>query len=158
MEKEIRKKRLSIDRYTNTKRKKRNIETADAGRPVRVRLRRYIERVFRKMGYALIGLLFRQRKFKGHVPLGSIQSVLIFPYGDAIGDLIAALPIARAIKRRHPACRIGIITSERNESLIAQDTDIDRQYLFTGRKDLKRIGNLLRARREKYDLIINCHF
>lgn len=158
MAKEMPTARRRIDRYTDKTRKRPNLETADVERSTKIRLRRIMDKILRKTGYALLGLLFRRNSIQGRVPLSSVNSILIIPYGDAIGDLIVALPLARAIKRRDPACRIGVVTSERNESLIANDADIDAQYLFGGRKDLKNIRNLLRARRDRYDLVVNCHF
>ena len=72
--------------------------------------------------------------------------------------MIVALPIARAVKRRNPSCRIGIITSDRNSTLLRCDSDIDEQYVFQDRRDLKHYPSIWRARKAKYDVVINMHF
>ncbi len=112
----------------------------------------------RRLLYGLLRLFIRNKPFKGTLPIAKLSSVLIIPYGDAIGDMIVASPIWRAVKRQNPNCRIGVFTSVRNESLLRADPDVDALYRFEGRRDFDHRSELRRARKEGFDLVLNVHF
>jgi len=109
------------------------------------------------MIYAFLRIIFHNKPLEKKIDLREMRSILIVPYGDAIGDLIAATPIWHAIKRRASHCRIGVITSPRNESLVRGDPDIDETYNFSGRQNFKQWRELLRARKARYDVLLNIH-
>ena len=122
------------------------------------RARRSVDAVLRRLLYGLLRLLFRPASFEGPIDVMALESLLIMPYGDALGDLVVASPVWRAIKRRNPACRIGVIVSGRNAGIVAEDPDIDDRYFIEGRLGTKHLGELRRARRAGYQVALNLHF
>jgi ADP-heptose:LPS heptosyltransferase len=149
-------KKQKIDKYTKKTRRKR-----EGGVPVPFfvhRLRNGIEGANRRFWYAVLRMLLRNEPLKAKIPIDQLKSLLIIPYGSAIGDLIVSLAVARVIKRRNPGCKVGIITSHRNDSILRCDPDFDEQYQFIGRSDKDNYKNLRRARQEKYQVVLNMHF
>ena len=65
------------------------------------RARRSVDAVLRRLLYGLLRLLFRPASFEGPIDVMALESLLIMPYGDALGDLVVASPVWRAIKRCH---------------------------------------------------------
>jgi ADP-heptose:LPS heptosyltransferase len=149
-------KEKKIAKYTRATRRvgRMDIVTDSAA----VRFRKGVEGGVRRILYMLLRLFIRNEPLQSKIDIQDLDSLLVIPYGDAIGDMIAATPIWRAVKRRNPGCRVGVITSIRNESLITQDTDVDNQYLFNGRRDFGNISELRKARSDKYQVILNLHF
>lgn len=123
-----------------------------------MRLWENLESLNRKLSYGLLNFLIRNPPLTSKIDVRSLESILVVPYGDAIGDLIVATPIWRIIKKYNPSCRVGVIASYRNATLVQADPDIDKHYFFTGRKDLKHFSELKRARKDKYQVILNLHF
>lgn len=121
-------------------------------------MRKSVESLVRRGLYGAIRLLLRNAPLSRKLKQSELRSLLIIPYGDAIGDLIVASPLWRAVKRRVPNCKIGVFSSTRNESLLRADPDVDEQYHFAGRADLRNWRDLLRARRDQYQVILNLHF
>jgi ADP-heptose:LPS heptosyltransferase len=145
-----------IDKYTRKTRRQR-----EGGVPIPHalhRLRNGIEGANRKLWYGLLRLLLRNEPVTRKIPVEELKSLLIIPYGEAIGDLVVSLNAARVVKKRNPQCKIGIITSHRNDSILRCDPDFDAQYEFTGRSDRANYRNLRRARKEKYQVVLNLHF
>jgi ADP-heptose:LPS heptosyltransferase len=145
-----------IDKYTRKTRRQR-----EGGVPIPHalhRLRNGIEGANRKLWYGLLRLLLRNEPVTKKIPVEELRSLLIIPYGEAIGDLVVSLAAARVVKKRNPDCKIGIITSHRNDSILRCDPDFDAQYEFTGRSDRANYKNLRRARKEKYQVVLNLHF
>jgi ADP-heptose:LPS heptosyltransferase len=144
-----------IDSYTRrTRTQKERIDQESIGR----RSARLVDAAMRRLLYSLLKQVLKVKPTDQKIPVDQLTSLLIIPYGDAIGDLIVALPVARAIKRRNPECKIGIFVSERNRSLLQCEDSIDEQYIFGGRHDWKRFSELSRARKEKYQVVLNLHF
>ncbi len=94
---------------------------------------------------------------------------------SSLGDIIHTLPVAHALKRCFPGCRIGWIVQRAFADLLRQDDAVDRVYPITipstsdpqaGRlaylrafsatldtlRDLRRL-----FRREPYDLVLDLH-
>lgn len=149
-------KKQKIDKYTRKTRRQR-----EGGVPVPFlihRLRNGIEGANRRFWYGLLRMILRNEPFEKKIPIDQLRSILIIPYGSAIGDLLVSLAVARVVKRRNPECKIGIITSHRNDSILRCDPDFHAQYQFTGRSDKENYKNLRRARLEKYQVVLNLHF
>lgn len=146
-----------VDEYT---RKIRDEKRDLLGQPLpfSLKVKRAIEGIVRRSLYGLLRTLFSNKPLSARIPVAELRSILIIPYGDAIGDLIVALPVARAIKARNPQCKVGMFVSERNRSLLSGDEEIDEQYLFAGRRDLQNRSELRRARRGGYEVVLNLHF
>jgi heptosyltransferase-3 len=144
-----------VDAYTRRTRRSRN---RDNYRPSLVKkIQRAVETGVRKILYTILSLGLRNTPLKQRLRIETLRSLLIIPYGDAIGDLVVASGIWRAIKRRNPECRVGVITSERNESLLTGDADVDMTFPFSGRADTRNYRNLRKARNERFDVILNIH-
>ncbi len=146
----------STERYTSKTRKSGRMDVINDS--ALSRARKSLEGIIRSASYGLLKAFFHNHPFTGKIDCSSLRSLLVIPYGDAIGDLIAATPIWRAVKQRNPECRIGVITSERNESLLRADRDVNAHYRFAHRRDLGNRSELKRARRDKYEVILNLHF
>jgi ADP-heptose:LPS heptosyltransferase len=114
--------------------------------------------IIRRIPLALLGMLVRNPAPKSKIPIQELRSLLVIGYGDGIGDLVLATALYRAVKRRNPNCRIGLITSERNGSIVAADPDVDDRYLFVGRSDFGHFSELARARAVHYQVLLNVHF
>ncbi len=145
-----------IDKYTRKTRRKR-----EGGVQVPHflhKLRNGIEGANRKLWYGILRVMLRNEPLQKKIAVEELKSLLIIPYGEAIGDLIVSLSAARVIKRRNPNCKIGIITSHRNDSILRCDPDFDAMYEFTGRSDRGNFKHLRRARKEKYQVVLNLHF
>jgi ADP-heptose:LPS heptosyltransferase len=145
-----------IARYTAHTRKRGGAEMLPPSRWSRFQLE--VESLSKKLIYGVLGSLFRDPPLTAKIPIQELDNLLIFPYGDSIGDLIVTEPIWRAIKSRNPNCRIGVVTSIRNEGLLAGDSRVDVCYHFNGRSDLKHLSELRQMRKGKYQLILNLHF
>ncbi len=116
-----------------------------------------LEQVFRNyFTYPFLRLFLRNKPFEGTIDLDSIRSVLILRY-DKIGDMIVTKPILRALKRRHPNLIIGVVTSPVNAEIIANDDWVDHRYVLKS-NPVYLAKELLRARKEKYDVVLNFVF
>jgi ADP-heptose:LPS heptosyltransferase len=150
------KSRNAIDRYTARTRKSGRMDVVDDG--AFYQARKAMDGIIRQTSYGVLKAFFHNRPFVGKLNGCKVPSLLVIPYGDAIGDLIAATPIWRAVKRRNPDCRIGVITSERNESLLQADKDVNAHYRFANRRDFSNLSELKRARKDDYEIVLNLHF
>ena len=146
----------STEQYTIKTRKSGRMDVID--NDALSRMRKAAEGLIRPVLYRLLKAFFHNRPFKGTIDCNTIRSLLVIPYGDAIGDLIAATSIWRAVKQRNPECRIGVITSGRNESLLRADPDVNATYRFAQRRYLGNRLELNRARQDGYDVVLNLHF
>jgi heptosyltransferase-1 len=68
------------------------------------------------------------------------RSVLIIK-PSALGDVVTALPVLRALKRTHPSARASWLVSTRCAALIAHDSQLDEAVLF----DRRRLGRAWRS-------------
>src|SRR4051812_42801326 len=109
-------KQAEVDRYT--------LETRAEGErifdvpPLKDRLAVAFETINRNFWYKLFRRTFNNPPPTKKIPIKDLESILIVPYGDAVGDMIIALPLIDAIKKRNPKTKIGVVTSARNESLL----------------------------------------
>ncbi len=145
-----------VDDYTLKTRKKTEVQAGKL--QLGLRIRQAVEGANRKFWYGLFRKWFNNPTSFDRIPIADLKSICLIPYGDAIGDLIVALPICRAIKRRNRACKIGIIVSHRNEALLRCDPDIDEKYLFRDRLDVTHYSEIVRARKEKYQIVLVMRF
>ncbi len=114
--------------------------------------------IIRRIPLALLGMLVRNPVPKSKIPIQELRSLLVIGYGDGVGDLVLATALYRAVKSRNPICLIGLMTSERNDSIVAADPDVDDRYLFVGRSDFHHFSELARARAAHYQVLLNVHF
>ena len=145
--------RLYVDRYTVRERKGK--ERPGQQTPLGLRLRRAVEGVNRRFWYRLFNRIFDNQPANDRIPIEELRSIFILPIGDAVGDMVVALPLYHAIKRRNPQCRVGTIVSSRNKTLLRCDSAVDRAYMFRNKDDIRHYPELLRARRDGYDVVIS---
>ncbi len=117
----------------------------------------FLQNWTRRSLYSLLRIFFRNDRVQSKLHQSEVKSIIIIPLGDAIGDLILATAVWRVIKSRIPNCKVGVITSPRNASLLISDPDVNATYTFAGRRDLGHISELLRARRDDYQIVLNLH-
>jgi ADP-heptose:LPS heptosyltransferase len=123
-------------------------------------LRRAIRKVEQRIKFLLaspLGLLLTPKRARTPLPLSEVSSILILRY-DALGDAVLTTPVWRWLKQHAPHVRIGVAASVRNRSLLAADPDIDEVYVFSRTISLRLIRELFRARKSKWDVVINPFF
>jgi ADP-heptose:LPS heptosyltransferase len=144
-----------IDEYTLTMR--RHKERPGENIPLGLRMRRAIEGANRRAWYFAFSHLFNSEPVHRRIPIEKIESIFVIPIGDAIGDMVVALPLFHAIKRYNPSCRVGTLISPRNRGLLLYDSNVDRKYLFRDKDDVLHYPQLFRARNDGYQIVINMH-
>ena len=89
-----------IDSYTLAMRQAQDL--IGPKRPLRTRIKMRIEGLNRRLWYVLIRAMTNNPPPKRRIPISEVRGVFIIPFGDAIGDLVVASAVYRAIKRRNP--------------------------------------------------------
>jgi ADP-heptose:LPS heptosyltransferase len=145
--------KLYVDRYTVRERKVK--EQPGQQPPLGQRIRRTVEGVNRRFWYRLFDRIFDNHPATERIPIDKLRSIFILPIGDAVGDMVVALPLYHAIKRHNPHCRIGTIVSSRNKTLIRCDSAVDRTYMFRNKDDVRHYPELFSARRDGYDVVVS---
>ncbi|MBI2619752.1 MAG: glycosyltransferase family 9 protein [Ignavibacteriales bacterium] len=106
--------------------------------------------------YPFLRLLFHNPPRPEPVDLRKIKKVLILRY-DRIGDIIVTTPIFRALKSAAPDLVLGVLASPSNSELIRYDRHVDRLHVLHS-SWLKLAKELLAARKEGYDVVLNFIF
>lgn len=91
------------------------------------------------------------------LPVQDVKSVLILRY-DALGDAILSTPVWRAIKASNPNIHVGVAGSRRNIALLEWDNTVDSTYQFSRGFTPTLIRDLWKARKIKWDIVINLYF
>lgn len=73
----------------------------------------------------LVIRLFANKKKNQDFDFKNVQSILIRPIGDAVGDAVAHINYARQLKKAYPNCRIGMFTTDRNRDVFKCCEEID---------------------------------
>lgn len=115
---------------------------------------RRVEHLSKRLSFGVVGSIFRPPNVVAPLSLDDINSVLILRY-DALGDLVLTTPILRILKSRKPTLTIGIAGSKKNLDLIRADPDVDHTYTFIQKSSEGMWAEIKRARKVKWDLIIN---
>lgn len=74
----------------------------------------------------LIISLFGKRVASNETKLNEIESVLLKPIGDAIGDAIVHIAHLAQIKQAFPNVKTAVLVTERNKQLFAQADSVDQ--------------------------------
>lgn len=109
----------------------------------------------RRATFKALGNNLDQEAPRGKIDGERVRRIMIFRY-DAVGDYIVSTSLIRWLRAALPHAPIDIISSHRNESLIAADPLIDRSYPLHPTRTLAHplLLNLLRnARGREYDLL-----
>lgn len=116
-----------------------------------------IELAFRNIiAYPFLRLVFRNPVTTLPLELSRVRKLLILRY-DRLGDMIVTTPIFRNLKRLHPNVHIGVFTSPANAELIRNNPNVDSIYILHSNW-LKLWGEIVRARRDGYDVVLNFIF
>ncbi len=119
-----------------------------------------VRRLERKIKFLIsnpLGAMLRPRRTKTPLSLSEVTSVLIFRY-DALGDAVLTTPVWRTIKKYAPHIKVGVAGSLRNQQLLRADPDIDEVYLFSREPSLLTLKELFRARKTRWDVVMNLVF
>jgi ADP-heptose:LPS heptosyltransferase len=116
-----------------------------------------IEIVFRHVFvYPFFNLILRNKIRNEVIKLKTIHKLLILR-DDGIGDMIVSTPIFRKLKETHPNMQLDVFASLRNADIIKHNPFVDK--IFLAHKNIWALGKeLLRARAEHYDVVINFVF
>lgn len=111
----------------------------------------------RRMLYRFMRFVFPDKPLTRKLTSKEVRSIFVIPFGGAIGDMLVAIPLFHAIKRHLPHCKVGTFVTERNRSLLSSDDTVDEIYPVRDKRSFQNIRETLRARRAKYDVVINMH-
>ncbi len=84
----------------------------------------------------------------------SIRKVLIIRT-DNIGDMVNCTPVFRELKRVRPDLQVDLFMSDKNQAVVRYNPHLTRRYCFRRHHYLNNLIQLLRIRRQRYDLIID---
>lgn len=84
----------------------------------------------------------------------SVKKVLFLRYDNKIGDMIVSTVAFHNLKALYPKIYIGVITGNNAKTVIENNKDVDRVYIYK-KSWLKIIKLGLALRKEKYDLVID---
>ena len=114
-----------------------------------------IERAGREALYRLARWLIPRRDPAGF-SFDGLRKILVIKEPYRMGDLMQITPTLRALRRRFPSARIGLLIQDRNLPVFRHNPDIDRIFAYR-KKDFNArpweiVSFLREIRREKYDL------
>jgi len=93
----------------------------------------------------------RRPRLDGFNPSAVRRVLLLRP--EKIGDMVISLPVFAALHRSYPTIQICVLASPRNYSLIKDDPQIDRIFLY--RKRLSDLAVLRSVRAGKFDVVLD---
>lgn len=83
------------------------------------------------------------------------QKILFLRQDGKIGDFIVSSFAFRELKKANPNCYIGIICTQKNQYLFAQNPFIDQCYIIKKKSILSYIHSGLLLRKQQYDVVID---
>ena len=84
-----------------------------------------------------------------------IKSILFLRQDGKIGDYIVSSFVFREIKNFNPQIKIGVVCTDQNAYLFAQNKNIDKLYLVKKKNIIDYIKCGLKIRKESYDVVID---
>ncbi|MDR3611689.1 MAG: glycosyltransferase family 9 protein [Ignavibacteriaceae bacterium] len=95
-------------------------------------------------------------EIKDNYDLGSPSRFIVIRQHNQLGDLLACVPLFRAIKEKYPHAHITAITSPSNYRGLLKNKYIDRLFIFDKKKLLNPgyFNSLHKLLSEKYDVAI----
>ncbi len=119
---------------------------------------RRIERAWKRRLMALAGACVRARAMDAaEVAALEPRSVLVARQHNQLGDMTLALPAVRAIRRRWPRARIGVVASAVNAGVLGGAAEVDRVFVFRKGRPLAFWRTLREIRSEPWDLAVALH-
>lgn len=88
--------------------------------------------------------------------LDSPKRILIIRQHNQFGDMIATIPLFRAIKETYPDCKITLVASQENYFALKKNQLIDSLFVFNKKKFFNPFYtySLYKVLRKKYDVVI----
>jgi ADP-heptose:LPS heptosyltransferase len=121
------------------------------------RLVEIFERWFRRLiVYPFLRILFRNQTSNAPLELNRTGRILIFRF-DRIGDMIVTTPILRALKKRNPRIRLGVIASRLNAEVLRKNPFVDNLYVLESNW-FALAKQVLAIRNQHYDVVLNFVF
>ena len=111
--------------------------------------------LFNKIAVSFLRNIFGlKERFDYQLP--QLKKVLIIRQHNQFGDMLATIPLFRAIKEKYPECSITLIASPENHYAVEKNELLEKVYQFDKRKIFysmnyaKELQNLLR---QNWDVI-----
>ncbi|MBC8145268.1 MAG: glycosyltransferase family 9 protein, partial [bacterium] len=112
---------------------------------------RRLESINRRVMYAVLRGVLRNREVASPIDATNVRSVLILRH-DAIGDMVVTTAAIDLLKRRIPGVAVDVIASTRNAGVIRNDPRVRGVHIY--RKGVSEIVRLSRELRgNNYDII-----
>lgn len=109
--------------------------------------------LLRRLTIVLIRPYLRRFSHRPLPKLDEVRSVLIIPH-DPIGDLLLTEPLWRKLREAKKDLRIGLVVSPRNRQLAETIAPELPKYDLYGGSLLHRFNEMLRARKNAYDVVL----
>ena len=96
------------------------------------------------------------REIKNNNDLGDPRKIIVIRQHNQLGDLLAGIPLFRAIKEKYPKVHLTVIASPSNYQGILKNKFIDRLFIFDKKKLINPayFNELHKLLKEQYDIAI----
>ena len=115
---------------------------------------RTIEQGFKRILFASIDGLLRNRELSDPLTVANIQRILVLRY-DRVGDMIVTLPMIKALRALNPKWTIDVLASESNADIVCALEECNDVLVYPDGFPA-RLSMLRRLRRRDYDLVLAC--
>lgn len=111
--------------------------------------------MFKKLIYNLIKKLFALKE-NNSSDIGSPEAILVVRQHNQLGDLLACVPLFRALKETYPKAKVTVIVSPQNAAAITKNKFIDEYFVFDKKKIYSPayFNEFRRLLRRPYDLAV----
>lgn len=113
---------------------------------------------FKSAGHGIARFMFSPTQGAYPFPVNKGTSILFLRH-DALGDMLATLPMIRAVKNHYPDAIIHILCTESNASILDHADFIDHVHIVSRSihdAPITHLKDILRIRRLHVDIIVNC--
>ncbi len=115
----------------------------------------------RRLLYPLIRLITGNKTVAVPLPYQKFRRILVIRY-DRLGDMVVTTPVLSFLQRICPNADIDVVTSHRNDALLAADTRVHQRWQLDGTQPplaiLRSARRLARTMRQEkvteYDLVV----
>ena len=115
---------------------------------------KWIEIVNKSLWRRVLRACLSRRGKGGETELRGVGKVLFLRY-ERIGDMVVSMPLFRGIRAIRPGVRVGVLAGEENWRLLVDDPDVSFLYVFSKKRPIQSLREIIRARRERYDALVN---
>lgn len=114
-----------------------------------------LEHLIKRLSFWLLRLFMRRGRDSSQ-PLDNlaIKRVLFLRPETKLGDMAISLPTIDCLHQHHPGAEVSIMCSPRNAVLIEDDPRFQKIYLYR-KRIFSDIAEVIRARRQKFDLVVD---